>query len=104
MIDSGSLVGREASIVDLATGTEALIHLENRPSAWPSSLELRDGDEYSVAIGGTGRVVRWRLAVIPARGDDTEALRALAAHDCTAQLIAMALRAPVRATIGPTKQ
>jgi hypothetical protein len=93
--------GREASILDLTTGDAADVRFDDGYADWPKTLELSEAHEYSAAVNGTAHIVTWRIAVIPNFGDQARLVQAFAAHDCSDQLVAMALRAPLQGVVSP---
>jgi hypothetical protein len=93
--------GHDASILDLTTGGAAHVRFDGAYADWPKTLELNEGHEYSAAVNGTAHIVNWRIAVIPNFGEQVRLVQAFAAHNCSDQLLAMALQAPIQSVVRP---
>jgi hypothetical protein len=91
----------EASILDLTTGDAADIRFDGAYADWPKTLELSEAHKYSAAVNGTAHIVNWRIAVVPNFGEQVRLVQAFAAHDCSDQLLAMALQAPLQGIVRP---
>lgn len=95
------LIGRRASIREVASGRQAMVALRAPQADWPTSLPLGRSSTYEAVISGLGTRVRFQLVEIagaPTLSD--QLLRRLAQTGCNEQLLQFGAAAPVDVVLG----